>query len=357
MYAKPKSRRRKRLKRNRLYLMAAIFAVCCGGLTVAATLRALLAADEPATAVAPAFSDPVGPLLLRGTSDSSDYASASRGEGEGVVALPCLIAKTTTVPAFRICTVDPEGAGSLEYGSPAYWSKLVHLSGSARLMSHWPLLSLLTARPRDRRDPSSATTISVVDVGASIGYFSLEAATLNARVKVTAIERELPLVSLIRTSLALNEQPVNKELTGSVDPIKRPSPSDRFSNRVKIVHATAGDGEGESIALDDVLDATDINVRVLRIAASRDANAIVRGAHELLSARKVRYVFLDFSPSKLHLRGEDPIALLVRLKNVYHFNVFADRTAESGALLEKEFASLVKGIGKETRTIFLAQAF
>ena len=81
MYAKPKSRRRKRLKRNRLYLMAAIFAVCCGGLTVAATLRALLAADEPATAVAPAFSDPVGPLLLRGTSDSSDYASASRGEG------------------------------------------------------------------------------------------------------------------------------------------------------------------------------------------------------------------------------------------------------------------------------------
>ena len=301
--------------------------------------------------------------LRRGHRDyASVGAAGAAGAGAGAAGMPCLIARTTTVPAFRLCTVDPEGAGSMQYGSPAYWSRLVHVSGSARLMSHWPLSSLLLKKGVEKqRDGGGAAgaTNSVVDIGASIGYFSLEATMLGAR--VTAIERELPLVSLIRTSLALNGHRVNKELGGIVgqaqrQPNTRPLDHLFSADRLKVVHATAGDGEGVSVALDDLLDAAEANIRVLRIAASRDAWSIVRGAHELLLARRVRYLFLDFSPAKLRQQGEDPIALLVRLNNVYHFNVFADRTAEGGALLEKEFASLVKGIGKETRTLFLAQA-
>ena len=57
----------------------------------------------------------------------------------------------------------------------------------------------------------------------------------------------------------------------------------------------------------------------------------------------------------MHNQGEDPLSVLKKLKNTYHFNVFADRTAEGGALLDAELQSLIKGIGMETRTLFLAQ--
>eukprot|EP00946_MAST-07B_sp_MAST-7B-sp1_P004354 g4354.t1 len=338
MYAKPK-RRHKRLRRRRLYALAALTAFCCGGCTVVLTLRALLAADGDAVQGGTEGGE-VGTVesaqgnnqhLRRGHRDYSRVNEASEP------VFPCLIAKTTTAPAFRICTVDPEGAGSLDYGSPAYWSKLVHVSGSARLMSHWPLATLLRKR--------GGTNPTVIDVGASIGFFSLEAAMLGAQ--VTAIEREMPLVSLIKTSIQLNEHHQLKLKVTTTEP-------NSLSSRLRVVHTTAGDGEGNSAALDNILN--DIaEITVLRIAASRDADRIIRGAHELLTGGRVHYIFLDFSPAKMHNQGEDALSLLKRLKNTYHFNVFADRTAEGGALLDTELQSLIKGVGKETRTLFLAQ--
>ena len=340
MYTK---RRRKRLKRGRLYALAAVSAVCCGGATIIVLLRALFA-GEP-VAVVPKYNrlaeqtvhsiNSHKPLNLRRT--HRNYALVSEtASGEKQHPVLCLISKTMTRPPFRLCTVDPEGPGNLDFGSPQYWSRLVHLSGSARLMSHWPLRTLLSENT-DKRNPV------VIDVGASIGYFSLEAATNGA--SVIAIEHEEALARLIETSALLNSKPQNKELKPHAD----------FSKRLRVIHRSAGDGTGNSFTLDE-LDIVAPEVHILRIAASNDIDSIIRGAHELLSGHRVRFMFLDFSPSKLQKQGVDPQDLLRRLKQVYHFNIFSDRTAEGGALLEKEFGSLLKGIQKATRTIFLARA-
>ena len=87
-------------------------------------------------------------------------------------------------------------------------------------------------------------------------------------------------------------------------------------------------------------------IDVLRI----DATDVIQHCSQLLVAGRVKYMFVEFTPSAL----QNPLHFLKTMANLYRFNVFEDEHASDGALEEKYFTSLIKGIGSTSRTLFLA---
>jgi hypothetical protein len=212
---------------------------------------------------------------------------------------PCILIKT--VPGFRLCTLDPD---------IDEWSRLAHTTRPS-LLSHWPLIKLLKNINNDNLLANDYHPAYIIDTIPKLGYFSFEAAFLGA--SVVAVESDTSLVSLMTTSLALNHNMTVRILHGSG------CPSVHSALRTR-------------------------KIDILRI----DGKDIQSCEHEL--ARGVRYMFLEFTPSKL----KNPERLLVQLVSKYHMNIFEDKDGENGALETSDFQYLIKGIGLESRTLFLA---
>ena len=177
-------------------------------------------------------------------------------------------------------------------------------------MKSWPLKKLL--------DQASSLPPLVLDTKAGLGYFAFQAAALGA--SVIALEPSLPLFQLMQTTKALN----------------------RNRKRNFTIHIQQSSVESFMAAAAVQYQQID----VLRIDADK-----IPCMHNDLLAGKIRYIFLDMTPSRL----KDPLKLLFDISRIYKCNIFEDSHASEGALEEKDFVSLLKGIGRGSQTLFLAR--
>jgi hypothetical protein len=217
---------------------------------------------------------------------------------------PCVLIYTFTRPiSFPFCTLDPH---------IDEWSRLAHQT-SPVLMKSWPLNKLLS---NSKNKPPI-----VIDYQARLGYFSFQSASLGAT--VYALEKSLPLFQLMKISLQLNNNQKNHFNISIIHQHQK-------------YHRTCTDlmNTSETTQIIDILRINAINLY---------QNCFIK-----LKNGHIKYIFLDFTPSDL----DEPIKFLKKLSKT--FNIFEDEHANEGAIEEKFFASLIKGIGNTTRTLFLA---
>ena len=261
----------------------------------------------------PASGTSSGPATFLHRNDGENKQSAG-AESD----LPCLLTKTSTTPSFRMCTLDP---------SIDKTSKLLHKEGSFELVSHWPLDNLLRG----------ITNPLVIDVGAGLGFISLRAAALGAR--VISVESHAGLAKLIRLSASLNKDAVGK-----------------FKS-IRVVHglpAAKPSFENDEITIDGVVGVKDVHL--MHVASRGNGEiATLEGAHKLLTEKRVRYILLELCPQKAAKQGYKPLEFLQTLQG-YGYNIFDDTTAEDGALTKEELGVLLHGIGKGCKSIFIARA-
>ena len=279
--------------------------------------------------------------------------------------LPCLLTHTSTTPSVRICTLDPR--------VDAARSKLLHDDGALTVSRSWPLEQLLKGR----------RGALVVDAGAGIGYFSLLAAALGAR--VVAFEEDEDMVDLVRASADLNagafatapdvkRGALAARPGGGVAAAGRSGSSSSSSSSNGVV---VGSGGGRVVVPEVQLDAqfagAEGDVYILHLAQPGRALEALKGAAQLLSAQRVAFLFIEFSPTKLRAtaaaaagggglqngaalaEGDAPMALLQTLDGA-GYNVFDDAHAQDGALSPKDFQQFVDGAtGGADLTLFAAR--
>jgi hypothetical protein len=225
---------------------------------------------------------------------------------------PCILIYTYTTPSFPLCTLDPQ----LDK-----WSKLARTT-TITLMKSWPLDKLL--------DPvaTKGRQHVVIDTMAGLGYFAFQASSLGST--VIAMESDSNLVQLMQTTQTLNQHRGNQFQINVIQKQKEY----RCTTLLDTIAPRETDGTPVPV------------IDVLRI----DATDVIQHCSKLLVAGRVKYMFVEFTPKSL----QNPLHFLKTMANLYRFNVFEDEHASDGALEEKYFASLIKGIGSTSRTLFLA---
>ena len=193
-------------------------------------------------------------------------------------------------------------------------------------MSHWPLEQLLQSEKNGL----------VVDVGAGIGFVSLKAASLGAR--VISVEHDKALVGLLRESVKLNNAAIQRGIFGPV--------------RVVLGAASASASfSRDEITVDGIVGMK--NVELLHIASRGNGEiAALNGCMQMLKEKRVRYILLELCPQKAKRAGWEPLKTLREIQN-YGYNVFDDSTAEDGALTGPELLVLLHELEQAVRIFSL----
>lgn len=187
--------------------------------------------------------------------------------------------------------------------------------GSARMLAHigvHPSTRVVYGSPPDWNEMHTWKRLldpghRFIDIGASVGVYTLWAASLGAR--VTAVEPDAPSVRLLRENLALNPG-LDVEV---VEAACADAPG-RVSFTVG-QWATGSLGEGvevEVVTLDDLVG--DDTVRGVKVDVEGFESVVLAGASRVLTERRVEAFQLEWNKRSVAAVGADrePVADLLR---------------------------------------------
>jgi FkbM family methyltransferase len=190
------------------------------------------------------------------------------------------------VPRFHINTHDP-------VGQDIYISKSVHDAKQPWDPFLWQLMVDVLA---------GAQSNLMVDVGANLGYFSLQAAALGHR--VVAFEPMSRNANKFISSIVQNKFEQNITLyqnavtyqSGRVVALRETHPTNQGNGKISPMAASKTGRYGvdyvETVSLDDVLHE---DVLLMKIDVEGFEGAVLNGAKRLICWNIVRYIALEFS--------------------------------------------------------------
>lgn len=178
--------------------------------------------------------------------------------------------------------------------------------------------------------------MTVIDIGANVGYYTLIAAELVGETgKVFAFEPEPENFKLLSRNVKLNKygnvDAVQKAVSNGTDSITLYIDRGNFGNRSLAkgnILVDGGEVEIETVSLDEFC-AAHLNGRqldVLKIDAQGAEGLILTGATEMLQ-RHAPIIFMEFEPEMLRNMGTDPLDLLRGFSSLgYQFRLLDYRT-------------------------------
>ncbi len=166
--------------------------------------------------------------------------------------------------------------------------------------------------------------MTVVDIGANVGYYTLLAAGLVGETgEVYAFEPEPGNYELLVRNVELNGYKnvvtQQKAVSDSAGAVKLYIDSANFGNRSfgqsNIVHS-GGSVDVQTVSLDDFIltRRAGRKIDIIKMDAQGAEGLIVEGAQRVLQQHRPK-VFMEFEPDMLTNLGTDPLALLDRLRS------------------------------------------
>ncbi|HKN62218.1 MAG TPA: FkbM family methyltransferase [Candidatus Acidoferrales bacterium] len=174
----------------------------------------------------------------------------------------------------------------------------------------------------------------VVDIGANIGHYALEAARkVGPAGKVIAFEPEPHNFELLCRNIEANHytniQPVRKALSNARGVARLAISLDNFgAHHIDISEKSADFIEVETLTLDQYFDATSQRVDVIKMDVEGSEMHILEGLSGLLRANPNVILFTEFWPGAIRALGRDPGEFLRALTGWgFHLGILDQETA------------------------------
>lgn len=194
--------------------------------------------------------------------------------------------------------------------------------------------------------------MTVIDVGAHVGYFALEFARLvGAEGKVYAFEPDSSNLELLMKNISLNtygnistHKQALAEHSGWARLFLNSKGSDRHSLLVDKEQPPQNQNttEVETLSLDEFLEELDWpTIDLLKIDAEGAEYSIIKGMRRSLEARKVRIMIFEFTPSACEANGIMPEKFLWNLYDSGFDLYWIEATGELAPIPRQDFDVLI----------------
>ncbi len=218
-------------------------------------------------------------------------------------------------------------------------------SHDVRLVSYLTFYGTLEKGLTERFRQTVREGMTVVDVGAHIGIYTLLGALLTGPTgRVFSFEPTPATFDILRLNLELNGFDSRVKVFQSAVSDRQGHTMLKLSQRTGLnsifgnIEASAGSTEVDTVKLDDVL--RDVGtIDVMKIDAEGAEPWILKGMHEILANNPNITIFMEFAPSNLERAGVDPGGFFDELI-AQEFKIFRvdDFTSE---LMEAKRADLI----------------